>query len=656
MFFKFFYIILFFVANTTLAFDWQENKKNVYAETLPKNGIFFKDNEYYFGIKFNLEDGWKTYWKNPGDAGSALSIDWENEKNINSWKILFPFPEIFVDKGVTTIGYDKEVIFPVKIKLNQTNVLNEKIKLNYLVCKEVCIPISESKDINLDFKNIIQSKEFDRSFFNVPKNHSNSFKLSLIETSKRNLTFEIRNFTNKFKDLEVFGFSEECGLRVETFLDKERNPKFKIYTDEDIRSLKKPIFISISDGNKFEEITFDIKTKSKKSYIGYYLILAFFGGLILNFMPCVLPVLSLKLYTFTNLKYKNYNSIRINSLLIVAGIITSFLVLALIVIILKSLGQIVGWGFQFQNIYFLIIVTTIILLFSFNLLGFYEIVLPRYLQDKVNKFLDSNSRTGHFLSGAFATLLATPCSAPFLGTAVGFAMVASNPNVLIIFFFISMGFALPYFCFIFFPKIILVLPKPGEWMLNFRYLLGLLLLFSSIWLMNVLNIDFNLVVALTIIILFLSYINKRNNFKRFAISISLLFLLFFYSEKSFFKDKEIVWQTFNYKLLKKYLDQDKIVLVDVTADWCVTCQINKMTTLKSNRLRDYIMKNEIVTIRADWTKKNIEILEYIKNFDRYGIPVNIIYGPKNKEGILLPEIISNDIVLDKLFTVGFYDN
>ena len=266
-----------------------------------------------------------------------------------------------------------------------------------------------------------------------------------------------------------------------------------------IGSLNGPIDFSISNGNVYEEISFDFNKKPKQIQIIYFIILAFLGGLILNFMPCVLPILSLKLYSFLSLAKDDDNKIRFDCSLTIAGIVTSFLVLAITVIFLKTFGETVGWGFHFQNQFFLMFILVLMLIFSLNLLGFFEIILPQNALYKINNFLNTNSKSGHYFSGVFATLLATPCSAPFLGTAVGFSMGSSNQNIVIIFLSIALGFSFPYLCFIIIPKIVKLLPKPGEWMNNLKYFLGLLMLLSFVWISNLFKINYLLIFLFTII-------------------------------------------------------------------------------------------------------------------------------------------------------------
>ena len=646
MFINFFKIIFLLVANLTLAQDFNDRNNPASVSIIPSNGIFLVEENYYFGVKIELQQGWKTYWKNPGDAGAPITIEFNDTSIENKLKVLFPFPEKYTDHGVSTIGYEGQVIFPVRIQKNEFDKINEKINLDYLVCKDICIPISETKNLKLNLRNVVQSDAFMESYKTVPKKNLNYFNIGENIISSEKISIKIIN-KDEFENIELFAYSEDTNLKV-----KKLKSSFEVFFDNNIESLNSPIDFSFSNGNVYEEISFDFNKKSIQTPIIYFIILAFLGGLILNFMPCVLPILSLKLYSFLSLAKDDDNKIRFDCFLTIAGIITSFLVLAITVIFLKTFGETVGWGFHFQNQFFLMFILVLMLIFSLNLLGFFEIILPQNALYKINNFLDTNSKSGHYFSGVFATLLATPCSAPFLGTAVGFSMGSSNQNIVIIFLSIALGFSFPYLCFIIIPKIVKLLPKPGGWMNNLKYFLGLLMLLSFVWISNLFKINYLLIFLFTTLILIFTCFKNRS---KFSMITSLLFVItniFFFSEKMNLQKSKLIWEDYNDKSLESYLNENRFVLVDVTADWCVTCQFNKITTLNTKKLVDFLIQHEVLVIRADWTNKDKDIFDFIKRYNRYGIPVNIVYGPKNKEGILLPEILSKDIVIDKLMEAG----
>ena len=234
-------------------------------------------------------------------------------------------------------------------------------------------------------------------------------------------------------EIEVFPFSSESNLSLKSIVLGNKT-KIYIESEEVLKNLKDKAEFVISDGKKDEKVSLNLQNLPLEENILKFLILAFVGGFILNLMPCVFPVLSMKVMSMIKLKELHELKVRKNSFLIIMGIIFSFLLLALILIIFKSLGMFVGWGFQFQNIYFLTFLSIIIFLFSLNLLGFFEIILPNRFMNYLGKIERQQSHYGYFFSGMFSTLMATPCSAPFLGTAIGFASLTSNLNIFFIFF------------------------------------------------------------------------------------------------------------------------------------------------------------------------------------------------------------------------------
>lgn len=624
--------------------------KNKYSkiEIIPEK-ILKKNGYYLFGIKLLLNEGWKTYWKNPGEAGASISANWVDDSGILETEILFPFPKKYLDHGVTTIGYDKKVVFPVLIKLEpEQKKINKELVINYLICKEICIPLTEKLNVNFsidDSSAIKFDDQISQYLKKIPKIDSGIFQIDeIIKVNEKKIQILFK-FGDYFRNnYEMFSFSKDSNSRLELVQTHERLSAF-IDFDENINEIKTPILISISDGKNLEEIQInkeDIKTKSS---LIYFLLLAFIGGLILNFMPCVLPVLSLKLYSLVKISESQANNIRKYSFASFLGIIFSFILLSLIIILFKVIGTDLGWGFQFQNFGFLLVVSCIIFIFCINLLGFFEILLPSTLSNKLTSFASEQSFRSYFLSGVFSTLMATPCSAPFLGTAIGFSITSSYQNIILIFIFISFGFALPYIISSVRPSLVSILPKPGKWMENFKLILGLILLITFGWFLSLMNFNAFTIITLTSIILLYFILLKRNQFSIITSVVCLTIISYFLIPSS--KDS-LVWQKFDETLLNKQIENGDLILLDFTASWCVTCQVNKITTLDSKKLKDFIIQNNVKIMRGDWSKRDKDILEFISKYGRFGIPVNIVFGPRDGKGVILPEILSKDIVINQL--------
>ena len=586
-------------------------------------------NEIFLGLQYKLEKGWKTYWRSSGDGGFPQEIKLLNSQNVKDFEILWPIPEYFEILGFTSIGYVDEVIFPLKINLqdiNKKTFIN--LDINYLTCKDICIPGSALLNI------IIPPGE--------GKITEHSYKiqkaLSLVPKIDKNLS-GLRNFTTKayeddedisiiisaeskniFTDPKIFLHSE-FGLPISKpeiiFSPNSKKIDAKFFFNK--KNINKDNFklniVFDNENNSFEYIS-DIKVEqfSKIAFLNnsliYLLLISLFGGMILNVMPCVLPVLSIKLISVLR-QSTDLIAVRKSFITTSLGIITSFLILSILLMLLRSLGFAIGWGMQFQQPLFLIIISIILLLFSFNLLGFFEFKTPSFLNMKIINYLNSKNYTKDFFNGFFATILATPCSAPFVGTAITAAFTQSTFTMYAIFIFMGLGMSSPYLLVAIFPSVMRYLPKPGKWMQYIKYFLGLLLLGTFLWIFSILLNHFTFSQNIKI--------NQNSN-----------------------------WIDITEIDLDNLKKEKNIIFVDITADWCVTCQFNKINVINSKIVKNEFKKNNIMKIRGDWTKPNAEIADFLQQYKRFGIPFNIFFSKTFPDGIILSEILSEKEVLDTI--------
>ena len=322
--------LLFFINEQSLA-NILLDDKNSSVEVIPNNGVLSYNNQKFIGLKISLEKDWKTYWKNPGDAGVALDINFSEDSKINNYKVLFPFPNKFIDHGVITNGYEKEVIYPIKIDFNDdVTVFESNLIVDYLICNKICIPKTEIKKLNLDLvkntQNLVDSEVYE-FLKKVPKSNGNHFDLELVDFKSEYLLYKFKNNIEK-EDAKVFVFNENEVNSFDTNIFKQNNEVYlEIKSDEDFENFTKHIYLSVSDGKIYEEHKKNIP-RQQKSHIIYYILLAFLGGILLNFMPCVLPILSLKFYSLVNLKDSSLQELRKRSISVILGIIFSFLCLA----------------------------------------------------------------------------------------------------------------------------------------------------------------------------------------------------------------------------------------------------------------------------------------------------------------------------------------
>jgi suppressor for copper-sensitivity B len=381
-------------------------------------------------------------------------------------------------------------------------------------------------------------------------------------------------------------------------------------------------------------------------------------------MPCVLPVLSLKVLSVIGHGGGETRLVRHSFLVTASGILFSFLVLGGVTVLLQKLGMAVGWGLQFQQPMFLIFLVLLLTVFAANMWDLFEIQLPRFLADGINDAGYHPKLAGDFAAGAFATLLATPCSAPFLGTAISFALGSGPRDIMIIFAALGTGMILPYLAIALFPSLATSLPKPGRWMVVLRRLLGGALAVTAIWLLWVLSAQisarFAAIAGFCMLALLLLFGMRKTNITRWIVwfglfSFTFLALGLTISGARMPKppaEVERLWQPFSEMALAADLAEGKTVFVDVTADWCLTCKANKQFVLSQDVLAQRLFHSDIIAMQADMTNPNPDITEFLRKYGRYGIPFNAAFGPGAPQGIVLPELLTPNVVTQALDTAS----
>jgi thiol:disulfide interchange protein DsbD len=399
------------------------------------------------------------------------------------------------------------------------------------------------------------------------------------------------------------------------------------------------------------------------------MLLAMLGGLLLNLMPCVFPVLSLKLASLARMSGDSPKKMLQHGLCYTAGIATTMALLTTIVLGLRAAGEQVGWGFQFQNPWFIVFLACVVTVFAANLLGAFELSTPQ-LHDATNKLPD-HPLWHSFAEGLLCVLLATPCSAPFMGTAVGFALSADALTILLIFQALGLGLASPFLILTAAPAWRRLLPKPGPWFDTLRQALAFSMLATACWLLWIFGqtqgVDGMTRLLITLVILAaaswlwgLSQLATPK--KKIAListaliisSTSLLFILDVQREPSAqdiaatttHTSGGITWQPFSPEAVQTALDAGHPVFLDFTADWCITCKVNERGPLSSQAVIDAFAQANVVTLKADWTRRDEQIRAILASFGRGGVPMYLMYSPKRPEQPqLLPELLTPSILL-----------
>lgn len=634
------------------------------------------------GLEITLAPGWKTYWRSPGDAGYPVTIDWSGSTNLAGARLAWPAPERFTLFGLDTFGYADQVVLPITVTPERPGEpVGLRAKVGYLVCKEVCIPGEAALALDLPAgpaRASSDSQAIDRFAAQVPDEgagHGLALDSVVAAGTADRPRLEVvarSDFPFEAPDLIVEGpaelrfgrpevFLSDGGRRVRLDLPVEAGPEAKALSATRLTLTLVDAAPGAAGARRGLEATLTPAPSAGATVGGLasVLALALLGGLILNLMPCVLPVLSLKLLGVVGHGGGERRAVRISFLASAAGVLAAFLVLAAGLAAVKAAGLAVGWGIQFQQPLFLAVMLLVLTLFACNLWGWFEIPLPGWLGQVAARGSGTPGQTGlagHFATGALATLLATPCSAPFLGTAVGFALAGSFIELFAVFIALGLGLALPYLAVAALPGIATMLPRPGRWMLRLRQVLGLALAATAAWLLTVLAAQVQPWVAIVAGCLLVAIaatlgLRRRLPDRRAATAAAMAFAFALVVlvaappgavEPS---QRSTAWAEFDEAAIAGLVSEGRVVFVDVTADWCITCQVNKRLVLDDPEIAARLSAPGIVAMQADWTRPDAGIARYLASFGRYGIPFDAVYGPGAPRGIALPELLSKDAVM-----------
>ncbi|MBN6361896.1 protein-disulfide reductase DsbD domain-containing protein [Providencia huaxiensis] len=619
-------------------------------------------------LDVKLDEGWKTYWRSPGEGGVAPEIVWSSPVEATDWQ--WPTPGRFDVAGVSTQGYMGDIAFPITVTSHEKlDKLEGTLTLS--TCSNVCILTDYPFELDLtepvpaDF-----TWAFNQAKGAVPPS-SGLVEQTKVGFANDKLIIELQKSTgNAWEQPNIFtDVVEGAALGVPVIETSGDHLTATIDVGDDWGGdspdlTGKTLSFVVADGDISQQVshqvspfTGTIASKVSSASLWQVMLFALLGGLILNLMPCVLPVLAMKLGSVLMVPNGEQKTIRRQFLLSSLGILVSFWLLALLMTLLRVGQQAVGWGIQFQNPWFIGFMVLVTALFTANLFGLFEINLG----SKANTRLATaggHGNSGHFWQGVFATLLATPCSAPFLGTAVAFALAAPMEELWLIFTALGVGMSLPWLLIAAFPVISRLLPKPGMWMLKLRAVLGLMMLVSSLWLISLLIPHFGVTTSTVIAVVFLVLLVVFIAIKRGVRAAILPFILFaafaggfvwmtqeqHSGSRSLVKDT-VNWQPLTEQAITAALADNKRVFIDVTAEWCVTCKANKYNVLLRDDIQQLLSEPDVVALRGDWTKPSPEITAFLQKRGQVAVPFNQIYGPNLAEGEVLSTILDRESLI-----------
>jgi suppressor for copper-sensitivity B len=637
------------------------------------------------GLEIRLAPGWHAYWRSPGDAGVPPSIDWTGSVNLKQADIAWPAPARYSLQGFETAAYRDHVVLPIMLTLTHPGrAVALHADVSWAACANICVPYSAKLDLLLPAGPATPSGEaglIAKARTKVPRSLA-ATGIDLVSAEAVGdgadtvLTVRLHSRDQAFAapDLFIEGLAKGSPGRPEVALSQSAHiARITVPIREaDIAGvIGKKLSLTLVDGARAAEFTVTpspAAAASGSERLLPILVIALIGGLVLNAMPCVLPVLALKLLSVASHAGAERRRVRLGLLMTALGVIASFGLIATALIAMKASGAAIGWGIQFQWPWFIAAMAALTTLFAASLWGWLPILLPRFAYEAAAEIRAERPYADAFLTGAFATLLATPCSAPFVGTAVGFALAQRPFEIAIVFVALGVGMAAPYIAVSAFPRLVRLLPRPGRWMNGLRLFLGLALAGTAFWLLWVLSalsgapVAIVTAIALTAVVLLLALKSRnvipaapaRLTGKLAAALVAAAVLGPAFAGVSALDRSERTgrWEAFDAAQIPQLVEQGKIVFVDVTAAWCLTCKVNEAVVLDREPVAARLFGPGVVAMRGDWTRPDPALTHYLESFGRYGIPFNAVYGPGRPQGELLPELLTERSVEQALDRAG----
>ena len=632
---------------------------------------------------------WHVYFENPG-VGFPFSPNWDLPQDAVGSKIFFPTPKVMMAAGSVSYVYENEVIFLAEVSVPEgEGSFTVKSHASYLICDDkICVPEEAELEVTLNYGKGEASAE-NIQFFEQARSHFakiTDWKAIFSAQSKKAVRVEIdlpkeyQNLKNAFLYPRTFDLMEyrldektiaadgKLFIELEAMEGVDKIDRFDFIIELtlkngrqesfDIKAFKSPTvlsskFLSPSDG-------LDFFTNIEQLSLWKALLFAFIGGLILNLMPCVFPILSLKALSLAEIAKKSPAQARMNGNFYTLGVLTCFSVIAFMMLALRWTGNAVGWGFHMQMPVVNLILGLLMVAIALNLFGLFEFgrswnVGGRLL--KGGKYKES------FFTGLLAVIVATPCTAPFMASALGYSSVAPVFNSFLVFLFLGLGLAFPYLLLSYHSGFRKILPRSGSWMFSMRQILSFPMFLTALWLFWILGRQIGadgmalaILSAIMMSFALFSVVRKGASWKGAGAVSFIMMSYFIYAVYSFKAtaaavdkvDAILGAENFTPTKMIKYVKEGRSLFIYFTADWCVTCKINEQGVLRSNELSSLFEKNKVIVLKGDMTTHNPEIVNALKKFGRIGVPLYVFYGQEGvlNKPIILPQLLSYRIMED----------
>lgn len=661
--------------------------------------------EIYLGVNQKIIPHWHTYWRNPGDSGNATTIEWTLPEGATASDIIWPAPSRFSMGPITNYAYENDVTLLTKIKIPADAQPGEQFTaqalVDWLVCEEECIPQTVELALSLPIVAVGESAgagdpRIDDALARLPVASPWEIRATQTEidpaTAQGELTLHIPLSEAQLAQVkDIWFYPYEWG-RIQQSSEQLRKPvdggiELRIKTGEaplKIGDAATGVLViteqsgdaaaqKIARGFEVNSVVQITGSTASSTATGFFtaLFLALIGGIILNLMPCVFPVLSIKALSLVSHSNQSAAQIRAQGFVYTLGVLASFAFLALLLIVLKAGGAQIGWGFQFQSPLFVLAVAYLMFAVGLSLSGVF------YVGGSVagvgSSLTEKPGYSGSFFTGVLATIVATPCTAPFMAAALGYALAQPAAKLLAIFLSLGLGLALPYLLLTCWPRLQRWLPRPGMWMERAKQILAFPMYAAAIWLVWVLvqQAGINaIVIALggMLLIAFaawlynttlLSSTQVRNTGTVSALALLLLTLGISYvginsssasvvnaTKNGSEKTAEQNWEPYSEARLNELLREGKPVFLNFTASWCISCLVNERVALSDAKVKETFKQEGIIYLKGDWTNRDLAITQFLQKFNRSGVPLYVFYpAGKSDQPAELPQILTPDIVV-----------
>ena len=654
----------------------------VNASLVSSHDVVPPGGRFHIALRTELDPHWHTYWRNPGDSGEPVHVEWKVSDGVTIGDIHWPLPQTLATGPIINYGFEGTPLFPVEFTVPATaepgSVMIFDADFYYLVCKDVCIP--EQGKASLPIK--VGSTEIDTRW-------DSEIKAALAATPKAgkmtggikksgdNVIIGVENIPSGADlsaahffpyDQGVLGHSQaqiarlgQRGLEIST--------QAEYLWDEDLPETFSGALAFTKNGERLgQEVTLNVgqtvdiglaatKTAKKAAIGGVTLwtaiIGALIGGLILNLMPCVFPVISIKALSIAKSAHGERAAIKREAWLYTAGVIATFLLLTFILLAFKAGGAEIGWGFQLQSPKVVGVLAVLLFVIGLNLLGLFE--FGTGLQNTGSELTQKSGAAGSFFTGALAVVVATPCTAPLMAGAVGYALASPALITLAVFMALAIGFALPFLLIAYVPGLLSKLPKPGPWMERFKEILAFPMFAAAIWLVWVLSLQAGedgvlYVLAAMLAAGFAIWCLKRTGglakaFAAVAILAAIALPISTYPKQVNLVHETDAWSSARVSELQA---EGRSIFVDFTAAWCVTCKVNEKVVLDQERTKKLFQDTNTAFLIADWTNKNDVIAQELAKYGRAGVPLYLVYNQNSVSPEILPQVLTYDVIRDAI--------